>query len=135
MPVKMEKEAARPLARKFLVSWTLTVGHADLARLSGRPDALGRALKYVQDLAKESGLEIYRFVPVEELTRHARPGMILKEPVHPSGIALLKAPSLEEARRMVDEWVTGLSYGGAPVGNYLDYEILPLAELGRRGGG
>ncbi len=124
-----------PKLKKYLITWSLELGREELTMISGRPQVLSKALQYVQDIAKENDLVIYRFVPLERLTRHET---IKKEHLRPalsSGVAIARATSLEEAGEMIKNWVEGLSYGGIPIGNYLDYEIKPIVEIGRRGGG
>jgi len=121
----------RTRQRKYLIAWSLTLGHGDLEKISRQPVALDKALSYVRSLAKKNELEIYRFVAMEELTRHMRSVAEAKV----SGIAITRAASVEEAGEMIKEWVAGLSYGETPIGNYLEYEIKPLAEIGLKGRG
>jgi hypothetical protein len=124
-----------PKLKQYLITWSLELGCEEMTMISGRPQVLTKALHYVQDIAKENDLVIYRFVPLERLTRHER---ITREPLRPalsSGIAIASATSLEEAGEMMKCWVEGLSYSGIPMGNYLDYEIKPMVEIGRRGEG
>ncbi|MEM2599362.1 MAG: hypothetical protein QXF21_04070 [Thermoproteota archaeon] len=117
--------------RKYLVTWTLTLSREDMAAISRRPEALDKAFNYLKSLVKDSGFEIYRFVAMDELTRRMRP----MTEARISGIAILDADSLEDAREIINEWVAGLTYGGTPIvlRDYLDYEIKPLAELGLKG--
>jgi hypothetical protein len=125
-------KAARDVRRKYLISWSLTLDREDLADISRRPEALEKALGYVRSMAKESGLEVYRIVPIEELTRHVRPTADSMASEHPSGIAIAKAGSVEEAGRMIQEWMNGLSYGKertTPLWTKIEYEIKPLAEV------
>lgn len=121
--------------RKYMITWSLQLGDDELAKISMQPAALDKALNYVRGLAKESGLEIYRVVSMEELTRSVPPKSVDRSMEHPSGIAIVKADSLEEAREMIEEWVDGLSYGRVSVGEYLEYEIRPLVDIGRGGRG
>ena len=54
------------------------------------------------------------------------------ESANPNGIAIAEATSIEEARKMVNNWVKkayGYGFGTVPVKNYLEYEIKPLIEL------
>jgi len=127
-------DVAHTMPRKYLITWNLTLGHDELTKISSRPQALDKALKYVREVAKKNEIEIYRFVPMRELSHHERPMAAKTESMQSSGIAIAKASSMEDAGRMIQEWVTGLSYGGIPIGNYLDYEIKPLAEIARGGG-
>lgn len=99
-----------------------------MERISRRPEALQKGLNYLKNVAKGTRLTVYRIVEMEEITRHTRLGT-LPASANPSGVAIAKANSLEEVRRMVDEWVEGLTYGGMPVGRYLEYEIKPMMEL------
>jgi hypothetical protein len=121
--------------KKYLITWSLELGRDELTMISGRPQVLTKALHYVEDIAKENDLEIYRIVSLERLTRHEKMTKDCLAPAHSSGIAIARATSLEEAGAMIKNWVEGLSYGGIPVGNFLDYEIKPIVEIGRRGGG
>jgi hypothetical protein len=124
-----------PKLKKYLITWCLELGRDELTMISGRPQVLTKALHYVEDIAKENDLEIYRIVPLERLTRHEKISKDCLAPAQSSGIAIVRASSLEEAGEMMKCWVEGLSYGGIPMGNYLDYEIEPIVEIGRRGGG
>lgn len=125
------------MQRKYLITWSLTLGNQELAKMSNQPDttnlsrALDKALNYVRSLAKENELELYRFVTMDELTRHMRP--TASPGVKISGIAITKASSVEDAGEMIKGWVTGLSYGGISIGNYLEYEIKPLLVIGQKG--
>lgn len=99
--------------------------------ISERPEALQRGLDYVKRVAKEHELEIYRIVPVEEVTRRLRPGELPKS-ASPNGIAIVKASSLEQVAKLMERWAEGFTYGGSSVSvkSYLEYEINPLMELG-----
>ena len=124
-----------PKLKKYLITWCLELGRDELTMISGRPQVLTKALHYVEDIARENDLEIYRIVPLERLTRHEKISKDCPAPAQSSGIAIARATSLEEAGEMMKCWVEGLSYGGIPMGNYLEYEIKPIVEIGRRGGG
>ncbi len=113
---------------KYLITWNLLLNREDLEKISFRPEALKKGLSYLKNVAKGTGLKVYRIVEMEEITRHMRLGSIPAS-ANPSGVAIAEATSLREARRMVDEWVEGLTYGGLPVGGRLEYEIKPLMEL------
>ena len=105
----------------------------ELEKISRHPEALEHGLNYVKSMMKGSGLQLYRIVPTEELTRFTRlaPGHVPTS-ARPSGIAIVEAGSLEEVRAMVESWVDGLGYGGGSVSvrNYLEYEIKLLMDLG-----
>jgi hypothetical protein len=113
---------------KYLITWNLLLNHEDLEKISQRPKALQKGLNYVKNVAKGKRLKVYRIVELEEIARHARLGAF---PVsaNPSGVAISEANSLEEVKRMVDEWIEGLTYGGIPVGGRLEYEIKQLMKL------
>jgi hypothetical protein len=134
----MVPPAGRGYARptKYLIRWTVLLGREELERMSGRPDALQKVLDHVNRMIKESRVEIYRIVPMEEVARSIRPSAegTLK-PVHPAGIAIAEAGSVEEVRSMLEHLVEGVSFGGlpVPVGNYLEFEINPLMEIGHGG--
>jgi hypothetical protein len=135
MSIEKAGEITRSVRNEYLITWSLTLGRDELAKISSRPKALTKALRYVEGVARENELEIYRFVPVEELTHHKRLPAGQMNSAHSSGIAIAKAASLDEAARQIREWVEGLSYGGMPVGDYLEYEIKPMAKIGQKGRG
>lgn len=122
--------------KKYLITWTLVLEREELETISRHPESLEHGLSYVKSMVKGSGLQLYRIVPTEEVTRFTRldPGKVPAS-ARPKGIAILEAGSLEEARAMVDGWVDGLGYGGGsvPVRNYLEYEINLLMDLGHGG--
>ena len=129
MSTRKIKQPTRKVGRnKYLITWNLLLNREDLEKISWRPEALKKGLSYLKNVAKGTRLTVYRIVEMEEITRRTRLGTI---PVsaNPSGVAIAEANSLKEARRMVDEWVEGLTYGGIPVGGRLEYEIKPLMEL------
>jgi hypothetical protein len=122
-------QATRRVGRyKYLITWNLFLNREELEKISMKPEALEKGLNYLKNVAKGSKLVVYRIVQMEEFTRHIRPGS-LPSSANPSGIAIAEASSLEEVKKMVDEWVEGLTYGGMPVGGRLEYEIKPLLEL------
>jgi hypothetical protein len=116
--------------RKYLITWTLRLERPELAAISAHPEALEHGLNYVRSMMKGSKLQLYRIVPIEEMTR-----VVPEVPAsaRPTGIAIAEARSLEEVRLMVERWVDGLSYGGGsvPVRNYLEYDIKLLMDLGQ----
>jgi hypothetical protein len=134
---KSKEEARRPGVHKgkYLVTWSLTLGRAEIERISARPKVLDKGLNYVKSIAKEGGIEVYRIVSLEETTHFARPvhGSFPAARLH--GIALVEASSIEEARKMVDGWVDGFAFGfgEVPVRSYLDYDVQPLMELAKSG--
>jgi hypothetical protein len=129
LSVRKEKQSTRKVRRnKYLITWNLHLNRKDLEKISWRPEALQKGLNYLKNVAKGTGLKVYRIVDMEEITRHKALGS-LPESANPSGIAIAEANSLEEVRKMVDEWVEGLTYGGMPMGGHLEYEIKQLREL------
>jgi hypothetical protein len=123
------KQPTRKVGRnKYLITWNLLLNREDLEKMSLRPEALKKGLSYLKNVAKGTRLTVYRIVEMEELTRRTRLGTIPAS-ANPSGVAIAEANSLKEVRKMVDEWVEGLTYGGMPVGGRLEYEIKPLMEL------
>ena len=102
--------------------------------MSRRPQALQKVLDHVNRAIKGTKIEIYRIVPIEEVTQSLRPALETK-PARPAGIAIVEANSLEEVRRKLERFVEGVKFGGLPVsmGNYLDFEINPLVEIGHGG--
>ncbi len=84
----------------------------------------------MKSMMKGSRLELYRIVPMEELTKFVRPEAVATS-AHPTGIAIAEAGSIEEVRKMVEHWAEGFSYGGVvSVKNYLEFEIHPLMQIG-----
>jgi hypothetical protein len=120
---------------KYLVRWNLKLGPEELQRISARPEALQKGLDYVRRITREHELEIYRIVQVEEITHRVRPSEVPAKSASPSGIAIVKASSLEEVGRLMERWAEGFAYGGSvSVKGYLEYEINPLMEIVSRGG-
>lgn len=104
--------------------------------MSGRPEVLQKVLDHVNRMIKGINVEIYRIVPIEEVARSVRPPSEgFPKEVHPAGIAIAEAGSVEEVRNMLERVVEGVSFGGlpVPVQNYLEFEINPLIELGHGG--
>ena len=129
LSVRKVKQPIRKVGRyKYLITWNLLLNREDLEKISWRSEALQKGLNYLKNVAKGARLTVYRIVEMEEITRHTRLGT-LPASANPSGVAIAEANSVEEARRMIDEWVEGLTYGGMPVGGRLEYEIKPLVEL------
>lgn len=126
MKVKSVSNIRRAVQRKYLITWSLALGEDELAKISSQPAALDKALSYIRSLEEDSGLEIYRFITMDELTRHTPSTAGDKVS---TGIAIVKAGSMEDVGKMIKEWVAGLSYGETPIGNYLVYDIKPLAEI------
>ncbi len=120
--------------RKYLVRWTVVLGREELERMSGRPGALQKVLDHVNRAIKGTKVEIYRIVPIEEVTQSLRPASETK-PARPAGIAIAEANSVEEVRRKLEQLVEGVKFGGLPVSveNYLEFEINPLVEIGHGG--
>jgi hypothetical protein len=118
--------------RKFLITWTLILDRGELDEITAHPQSLDHGLNYVKSMMKESGLQLYRIIPMEELTHYSRE---VPSSARPTGIAIADARSLEEARMMVENWVDGLSYGKGtvPIRSYLEYDIKPLMDLGQGG--
>ncbi len=119
---------------KYLVTWKLRLGKAELDRLARRPEGMERGLTYVKGVGKGRSLELYRVLSPDEISRSPRPEIGVQM-AQPSGIAIVEGASLEEARDTIDEWVRGLAYGGGavPIQNYVEFEIRPLVDLLRRG--
>lgn len=119
--------------KKYLITWTLLLERAELEKISAHPESLEHGLSYLKSMMKGTGLQLYRIVPMEEMTHFTRR---VPTSARPTGIAIAEARSFEEVRTMVDKWVDGLGYGGGsvPVRNYLEYDIKPLVDLGQGGG-
>ena len=122
----------KPSLKKYLITWSLVLGREDLEKISRRPDVLQKGLKYVRSTARKNALKIYRIAAMEEVTHFGRPvhGAVA-ESMHPNGIAIAEATSVEEVRKMVNSWVEGLGFGfgAVPVNNYLEYDIKPLVDI------
>jgi hypothetical protein len=125
---KLPRTNLRLARYKYLITWSLCLERDDLQKVSVRPEALQKGLNYVKEVAKGSKLAVYRVVEMEEITHRVRPSA-LPEPAEVKGIAIAEGGSVEEIRRLVDEWVEGLTYGGMPVGGRLEFEIKQLMEL------
>ena len=127
------KESAHgETTRKYLITWTLLLDPAELEEITAHPESLDHGLNYVKSMMKGSGLQLYRIVPMEELTHFSR---TVPKSARPTGIAIADARSLEEARTMVENWVDGLTYGKGTVSirSFLEYDIKPLMDLGQGG--
>jgi hypothetical protein len=120
---------------KYLIRWTVLLGREELERISRGQDVLQKVLDHVNRMIKGINVEIYRIVPLEEVARSVRPTIDDRKPVHPAGIAIAEAGSVEEVRSMLERVVEGVSFGGlpVPVQNYLEFEINPLMEIGHGG--
>jgi len=132
LPEKEKEPGHGETMRKYLITWTLILERKELDEITAHPESLDHGLNYVKSMTKASGLQLYRIVPVEELTHFSRE---VPKSARPTGIAIAEAHSLEEARMMVENWVNGLSYGKGtvPIRSYLEYDIKPLMDL-RQGG-
>ena len=132
------KKVQRPTqphgSRKYLIRWSVKLGQEELLQMSRRPEVLERGLSHVKRAMKEGEAEIYRIVPMEEMTGSARSQADLRS-ASPKGIAIVEASSLEKVRSMVDNLLEGLTFGGFPVArNYIEFDINPLVEIGQQGG-
>ena len=116
-----------------MIIWSLNLGKEEHQKISMKPESLKKGLDYVNTIKEGSGLEVYRIIPIDEITTYDnRPPSGETSPYsNPNGIALVDGHSIEEVRKMVDNWVDGLRYGGISIRRYLNYEIKPLMELGR----
>jgi hypothetical protein len=122
----------KPTLKKYLITWTLDLGRAELDKISQRPDVLNKGLKYIKSTTRRNPINIYRIGSLEEISRFVRPGrQSSSQSAHPQGIAIAEAASIEEARKMIDLLVEGLGFGfgSVPVKNYLEYDIKPLIEV------
>jgi hypothetical protein len=122
----------KPTLKKYLITWSLDLGRAELDKISQHPDVLNKGLKYIKSTTRKNPISIYRIGSLEEISRFVRPGRLsTAESAHPHGIAIAEVASIEEARKMVDLLVEGLGFGfgSVPVKNYLEYDIKPLIEV------
>jgi hypothetical protein len=125
---KVQQLTRKVVRYKYLITWSLLLNREEIEKISWRPEVLKKGLNYLKNVANGTRLTVYRIVEMEEITHRARLGT-LPESANPSGVAIAEANNLEEVRKMVDEWIEGLTYGGMPVGSHLEYEIKPLMEL------
>jgi len=126
----------KPSSKKYLVTWSLALDKGDLEQISRRPEVLQRSLKYIKSTAKRNAITIYRIGSVDEMT-HFKGAVHLTRPqsAHPHGVAIMEATSIEEARKMLNNWAEGLQFGFGSIAikNYLEYEIQPLIEIATGG--
>ena len=130
--VEKTKEILQRQLRKYLITWSLVLAREDLEKISRTPEVLQKGLKYIKTTTRKNALTIYRVGSMDEITHFKRPMRgTYPETANPNGIAIAEATSIEEARKMVNNWVEGLGYGfgTVPVKNYLEYEIKPLIEI------
>ncbi len=138
MGEKPKEILSKPTLKKYLITWSLDIGRAELDKMSQHPEVLNKGLKYIKNTTRRNPISIYRIGSLEEISRFVRPGRLSStESAHPHGIAIAEAASIEEARKMVDLLVEGLGFGfgSVPVKNYLEYDLKPLIEItagGRR---
>lgn len=125
---KVRQPTRKVRLHKYLITWNLLLNSEDLKKISLRPEALQKGLNYLKNVSKRKKLTVYRIVEMEEITHHKRLDS-LPESANPNGVAIAEAKSLKEVRKMLDEWIEGLTYGGMPIGGRLEYEIKPLLEL------
>jgi hypothetical protein len=128
---KVRQPTRKVRQHKYLITWNILLNREDLKKISLRPEALQKGLNYLKNVSKRKRLTVYRILEMGEITRHKRLDT-LPESANPNGVAIAEANSLEEVRKMLDEWVEGLTYGGMPIGGRLEYEIKPLMELTER---
>jgi hypothetical protein len=132
MAEKPKNILLKPTLKKYLITWSLDLGRAELDKISQHPDVLNKGLKYIKSTTRRNPINIYRIGSLEEISRFVRPGhQRSAESAHPQGIAIAEAASIEEARKMIDLLVEGLrfGFGSVPVKNYLEYDIKPLIEV------
>jgi hypothetical protein len=134
MVEKIKEPLHRPALKKYLITWSLLLGRDELEKISRHPEVLQKGLEYVKNTAKQSKLEIYRIAQIEEVTHFERPAHTISATAHPHGVAIARANSIEEARKMINFWVEGFGFGGVPVQNYLEYDIKLLVEIATTGG-
>jgi hypothetical protein len=134
MVEKIKEPLHRPVLKKYLITWSLLLGRDELEKISRHPEVLQKGLEYVKNTAKQSKLEIYRIAQIEEVTHFERPTHTISATAHPHGVAIARANSIEEARKMINFWVEGFGFGGVPVQNYLEYDIKLLVEIATTGG-
>lgn len=140
MVFNADKSKRPPLKRamnKYLITWSIQINGEDLEQISRRPEVLQKGLDYVKCSSKQNKLEIFRVAEISEVTSFT--GRIpdsTRSLARPHGIAILQAPSIEHARKMVNSLVEGFAYGFGEVSvkNYLEYDIKPLIEISSAGG-
>lgn len=131
MVKKVQRPARGHGTKKYLIRWKIKLGQDELLKIAQRPEVLERALSHVNKGMKEREGEIYRIVPLAELTNSAR---MWEASASPEGIAIMESSSLEHARKVVEEILEGLTFGGFPIARgFLEFQINPLAEVGEGG--
>jgi hypothetical protein len=123
---------SRLTLKKYLITWNLDLGRGELDQISQHPEVLDKGLKYIRSATKRNPISIYRIGSLEEISHFVRPDRLSSvESVHPHGIAIVEATSIEEVRKMVDRLVEGLGFGfgSVSVKNYIEYDIKPLIEV------
>jgi hypothetical protein len=132
MGEKTKEILRKPNLKKYLITWSLVLAQEDLEKISRRPEVLQRGLKYIKSTARRNALTIYRIGSLEEVTRFKGAAHTIRpQSAHPHGVAIAEAASIEEARKMINNWVETLQFGfgSTPVKNYIEYEIQPLIEI------
>ena len=132
MVEKPQENFLKPTLKKYIITWSLDLGKAELDKMSQHPDVLNKGLKYIKNTTRKNPISIYRIGSLEEISRFVRSSSLsTTQSAHPHGIAIADATSIEEAKKMVDLLVEGLGFGfgSVPVKNYLEYDIKPLFEL------
>lgn len=138
MVEKPKEILLKPTLKKYLITWSLDLGRAELDKISQHPEVLNKGLRYIKSTTRRNPISIYRIGSMEEISRFVPLRRLRSaESVRLNGIAIAEATSVEEARKMVDLLVEGLGFGfgSVPVKNYLEYDIKPLIEItagGRR---
>jgi hypothetical protein len=138
MVEKPKEILLKPTLKKYLITWSLDLGRAELDKISQHPEVLNKGLRYIKNTTRRNPISIYRIGSMEEISRFVPIRRLRSaELVRLNGIAIAEAASVEEARKMVDLLVEGLGFGfgSVPVKNYLEYDIKPLIEItagGRR---
>jgi hypothetical protein len=134
---KTRKPILKKAMNKYLVNWSIQINGNDLDQISKRPEVLKKGLDYVLCSSKQNKLQIFRVAEISEITSFtSRKPESTRSSVRPHGIAILEAPSIEHAKKVVNSLVEGFSYGFGEVSvkNYLEYDIKPLMDLTSLGG-
>ena len=134
---KTKRPILKKAMNKYLVNWSIQINGNDLDQISKRPEVLKKGLDYVLCSSKQNKLQIFRVAEISEITSFtSRTPESNRSSVRPHGIAILEAPSIEHAKKVVNSLVEGFSYGFGEVSvkNYLEYDIKPLMDLTSLGG-
>ena len=135
-PDKLKKPALEKAQNQYLITWSIKITPENLQQISSHPQVLQKGLDYITRTTKQNKLKIYRVADLTEVTSFTGLRDRPRNAARPHGIAILEAPSIEYARKFIDNLVEGFSYGFGDVSvkNYLEYDIKNLIDVSSLGG-